>query len=75
MMPLQHHDTNIFEEHPVIGMLSTIIGILISSIPYIIEIQLPIIIVQSFQIATYSITIIVGLLTIGGWIKKHIKIK
>lgn len=63
-------DNNIFSDHPVLGLIISACSIAMAEISKGV-VEIPLIIMQTFQLISYSIAIIVGVVTISGWYKKN----
>ena len=65
------HFQNELSQHPVIGFLFSVLFYTIGLCSNLLFIQMPVIVMQIFQLAAWTIAIVVGCITIYEWLKKH----
>jgi hypothetical protein len=65
--------SSFFQQHPIVGFVCTICGLVVGYIAPMIDlqIQIPFIVMQVFQLTAWSSAILVGAVTIHGWYKKN----
>lgn len=58
-------------EHPVIGFVISVSLYVLGLVPPLLFVKIPVIVMQLFQLAAWTVAIFVGCITIFEWIKKQ----